>query len=188
MGAPFVWYDVTATPGHADAVREFYDVARLDHRSRHQPRPLQRLDHGGRPALGLGDRSLRRPPGWIPYVRVDDLDVSVDKATSLGATVVAGKAEGPAGTAVTIADPAGAVLSPSGPRSPTRPDHQAQAATGAGLAATPGRPDRPRAATSSGFFGLAAFGGIAATWSSALGGPSPGVRPVPRGSEAGMVT
>ena len=24
MGAPFVWYDVTATPGHADAAREFY--------------------------------------------------------------------------------------------------------------------------------------------------------------------
>jgi predicted enzyme related to lactoylglutathione lyase len=34
----------------------------------------------------------------------------VDKATSLGATVVAGKSDGPAGTAVTIADPGGAVV------------------------------------------------------------------------------
>jgi predicted enzyme related to lactoylglutathione lyase len=45
-----------------------------------------------------------------PYVQVEDLDVAVDKAVSLGATVVAGKADGPAGTAVTIADPGGALV------------------------------------------------------------------------------
>ena len=47
---------------------------------------------------------------WVPYVRVDDLDVAVDKATSLGATVVVDKSDGPAGTAVTIADPGGALV------------------------------------------------------------------------------
>jgi predicted enzyme related to lactoylglutathione lyase len=34
----------------------------------------------------------------------------VDKATSLGATVIAGKTDGPAGTAVTTADPGGALV------------------------------------------------------------------------------
>jgi hypothetical protein len=75
------------------------------------PGPLQRLDPGGRTALGLGHRSRRRHGGsWIPYAQVEDLDVAVDKATSLGATVIAGKTNRPAGTAVTIADPGGAVV------------------------------------------------------------------------------
>jgi predicted enzyme related to lactoylglutathione lyase len=34
----------------------------------------------------------------------------VDKATSLGATVIAGKTDGPAGTVVTTADPGGALV------------------------------------------------------------------------------
>ena len=57
--------------------------------------------------IEAGDATAGR---WVPYVQVDDLDVAVEKAASLGATVVAGKSEGPAGTAVTIADPGGALV------------------------------------------------------------------------------
>ena len=48
--------------------------------------------------------------GWLPYVVVEDLDEAARKAISLGATVIAGAADGPAGTSVTIADPGGARL------------------------------------------------------------------------------
>jgi hypothetical protein len=48
--------------------------------------------------------------GWLPYVVVEDLDEAAKRAVSLGATVVAGPADGPAGTSVTIADPGGARL------------------------------------------------------------------------------
>jgi hypothetical protein len=39
---------------------------------------------------------------------VEDLDEAAKRAVSLGATVIAGPADGPAGTSVTIADPGGA--------------------------------------------------------------------------------
>ena len=48
--------------------------------------------------------------GWLPYVMVQDLDEAAKRAVSLGASVIAGAADGPAGTSVTIADPGGARL------------------------------------------------------------------------------
>ncbi|GIH05263.1 glyoxalase [Rhizocola hellebori] len=47
---------------------------------------------------------------WLPYVVVDDLDQAAKQAVALGATVLAGPTEGPAGTSVRIADPGGAQL------------------------------------------------------------------------------
>lgn len=41
---------------------------------------------------------------------VEDLDEAAKRAVSLGATVVVGPADGPAGASVTIADPGGAQL------------------------------------------------------------------------------
>jgi predicted enzyme related to lactoylglutathione lyase len=43
-------------------------------------------------------------------VVVEDLDEAAKRAVALGATVIAGAADGPAGTSVTIADPGGARL------------------------------------------------------------------------------
>ena len=112
MGASFVWYDVTATPGDADAVREFYGtLLGWTITPDTNPGPYNGwVTNGDQPwasVIEAGDATAGR---WVPYVQVDDLDVAVEKATSLGATVVAGKSEGPAGTAVTIADPGGAVV------------------------------------------------------------------------------
>jgi uncharacterized protein len=112
MGSPFVWYDVTATAERADTVREFYGTLlgwTIGPDANPGPYNGWIMD-GEQPwasVIEAGDATAGR---WVPYVQVDDLDVAVDKATALGATVVAGKTDGPAGTAVTIADPGGALV------------------------------------------------------------------------------
>lgn len=112
MGSPFVWYDVTATADDADTVREFYGTLlgwTIGPDTNPGPYNGWIMD-GDQPwasVVEAGDATAGR---WVPYVQVDDLDVAVDKATSLGATVVAGKTDGPGGTAVTIADPGGALV------------------------------------------------------------------------------
>ena len=51
------------------------------------------------------------PTAWMPYVNVDDLDASTEKAKSLGATVVAEKQEVPShGWFAIIVDPTGATI------------------------------------------------------------------------------
>lgn len=47
---------------------------------------------------------------WVPFVHVDDLDGAVDAAVAAGGTVVLPKTAGPAGHAVTLEDPAGALV------------------------------------------------------------------------------
>jgi predicted enzyme related to lactoylglutathione lyase len=46
-------------------------------------------------------------PGWIPYVEVDNVGAATDRAWGLGAAVLLGPREGPAGWRSVIADPAG---------------------------------------------------------------------------------
>jgi hypothetical protein len=50
------------------------------------------------------------PAGWLPYVEVDDLAASANKAEKLGAKVLKGRTRGPAGDFVVIRDPAGGAL------------------------------------------------------------------------------
>jgi predicted enzyme related to lactoylglutathione lyase len=47
---------------------------------------------------------------WVPYVHVADLDAAVETAVAAGGTVVLPRTAGPAGHAVTLADPAGALI------------------------------------------------------------------------------
>jgi predicted enzyme related to lactoylglutathione lyase len=48
--------------------------------------------------LGAGIVECRSPrPIWLPYVEVDDIDGSTARATELGAAVLLGPREGPAG-------------------------------------------------------------------------------------------
>ena len=65
---------------------------------------------GQQPWAGITQAAEADGSGWLPYVVVEDLDEAAKRAVSLGATVVAGPADGPAGAAVTIADPGGARL------------------------------------------------------------------------------
>ena len=51
------------------------------------------------------------PTAWMPYVLVEDVKTSAEKATSLGASIVKEETEVPnMGSFVVIADPAGATL------------------------------------------------------------------------------
>jgi predicted enzyme related to lactoylglutathione lyase len=112
MGSPFVWYDVTAAEGDADTVREFYGtLLGWTIGSDANPGPYNGwIMDGDQPWASVIEAGAATAGRWVPYVQVDDLDVAVDKAISHGATVVADKADGPAGTAVTIADPGGALV------------------------------------------------------------------------------
>lgn len=62
---------------------------------------------GGLTALGEDDE---RKPQWVPYVPVADLSAAADRAASLGASVVRGPIELPAGSLMVIADPSGAPI------------------------------------------------------------------------------
>jgi hypothetical protein len=112
MSAPFVWYDLTASPADADRAREFY--AKLfgwpivpDS----NPGPYNGLMMDGQqPWAAVVEATDASAGHWIPYVKVDDLEQATTSATSLGGTVVADATDGPAGTAVLIADPAGALV------------------------------------------------------------------------------
>ena len=112
MSTPFVWYDVTAAAGDADRVREFYGTLlgwTIGPDTNPGPYNGWVMD-GDRPWASVIEAGAATAGRWIPYIQVADLDAAVDKATSLGATVVAGATDGPAGTAVTIADPGGAIV------------------------------------------------------------------------------
>jgi predicted enzyme related to lactoylglutathione lyase len=112
MGSPFVWYDVTAAAGDADTVREFYaTLLGWTIGPDTNPGPYNGwIMDGDQPWASVIEAGEATAARWVPYVQVDDLDTAVDKAVSLGATIVADKADGPAGTAVTIADPGGALV------------------------------------------------------------------------------
>ncbi len=112
MGSPFVWYDVTATADQADTVREFYGtVLGWTIGPDTGPGPYNGwITDGDQPWASVIEAGEATAGRWVPYVQVDDLDTAVDKAVALGATVVADRSDGPAGTAVTLADPGGALV------------------------------------------------------------------------------
>ena len=66
------------------------------------------ITDGQQPWAGIVHADTAAGAAWLPYVVVDDLDEAAKRAVSLGATVVAGPADGPAGASVTIADRGGA--------------------------------------------------------------------------------
>ncbi len=68
------------------------------------------ITDGQQPWAGIVQAGPGSPGDWLPYVVVEDLDETAKKAVSLGATVITGPADGPAGSSVTIADPGGAQL------------------------------------------------------------------------------
>lgn len=108
--SPFVWFDLAARSDDADTATEFYR-ALFDW-------PAQADRHGPYRAWFQGDSmpwaavvaSEDLPPGWLPYVRVGDLDTATATAVDHGAEVLVPANDGPAGTAAVIRDPAGAHL------------------------------------------------------------------------------
>jgi uncharacterized protein len=106
----FMWFDLSAPD--ASQAREFY-VALLGWAiaPAGDAGPYQAwITDGQQPWAGIVQADPAAGAGWLPYVVVGDLDEAAKRAVSLGATVIAGPAEGPAGAAVTITDPGGARL------------------------------------------------------------------------------
>lgn len=103
MGAPFVWFDLTADDGGtvADFYRDLFgwpvgpgagDYAGW-------------FSDGGQPWAGVVPDGAAPSGRWVPYVVVGDLDAATKQAVALGGRVVRDKATGPAGTSVLVADP-----------------------------------------------------------------------------------
>jgi len=105
-----MWFDLNA--GDSVQAREFYStmfgwaVAAAENAEPYRAW----ISDGQQPWAGIVQAATADRAGWMPYVVVEDLDDAARRATSLGATVIAGPADGPAGTSVTIADPGGAQL------------------------------------------------------------------------------
>jgi predicted enzyme related to lactoylglutathione lyase len=105
-----MWFDVTTTD--ADQVREFYAALfewPVAPEADAGPYRGWIID-GEQPWAGVVHAEPATAGRWVPYVVVDDLADATKRAVSLGATVVRDATDGPAGTAVTIADPGGAHL------------------------------------------------------------------------------
>jgi predicted enzyme related to lactoylglutathione lyase len=110
VSAQFMWFDLSAAD--VGPAREFYSnllgwtVAPAEDAGRYQAWVMD----GQRPWAGIAQADPAAADAWLPYVVVEDLDEATKRAVSLGATVVVGVTDGPAGASVTIADPGGARL------------------------------------------------------------------------------
>ncbi len=110
MAGQFMWFDLVSPD--AGQAREFYSamfgwaVAPAENAGEYQAW----ITDGQQPWAGITAAGPASGGGCLPYVVVEDLEEAAKRAASLGATVIAGPADGPAGAAVTIADPGGARL------------------------------------------------------------------------------
>ncbi len=75
------------------------------------------LGFGGEIGAGVVECGVERPL-WLPYVDVDRIDVATQRALALGATVLLGPREGPAGWRSVISTPAAAELALWQPKEP----------------------------------------------------------------------
>ena len=64
------------------------------------------LDPGDRLSGGVVECPTRRPL-WLPYIAVPDVTAATERARALGATVLLGTREGPAGWRSVVSAPAG---------------------------------------------------------------------------------
>jgi uncharacterized protein len=116
MPGQFMWFDLNAAD--TGQARDFYNglfgwaVAPAGNAGPYQAWIID----GQQPWAGIVQAATGDGGGWLPYVVVEDLDEAAKRAVSLGATVIAGPTDGPAGAAVTIADPGGARLALFKPR------------------------------------------------------------------------
>src|SRR5882724_8649418 len=92
MSAPFVWYDLTASPAEADRVREFYaELFGWPIAPDSNPGPYNGLMMDGeQPWAAVVEATDASAGHWVPYVKVDDLEKATTSATALGGRIVAG--------------------------------------------------------------------------------------------------
>lgn len=108
MGAPFVWFDLTAEDG--GGVGEFYRDLFGWSVGPGAGGYQAWITDGEQPWAGVLPAGAAPAGRWVPYVVVDDLEAAAKQAVALGGRVVQDRTTGPAGTSVLVADPGGAVL------------------------------------------------------------------------------
>jgi len=113
MHGQFIWYELTTTD--VDAAKKFYPtftgwgVQPFDN-------DYTMFTTGGVPIAGIFKLTdeLRQqgvPPNWMPYVEVDNVDTTTEKAKSLGGQVRYGPNDVPTvGRIAVLSDPQGAVF------------------------------------------------------------------------------
>ena len=104
MTTPFIWFDHRSDAPSAAAT--FYETLLGWARPKSAPAGMTAFGDE-KPWSGMV-ASEGIPAGWLPYAKVDDLDAAVQRAESLGASVVKARTRGPAGDFVVLTDPAGA--------------------------------------------------------------------------------
>jgi predicted enzyme related to lactoylglutathione lyase len=107
MAGPFVFFDLR-TPDVAES-RAFY-TRLFGWTATDGPAPM--IEDDGVPWAGFTPLAAddTRPPQWVPYAPVGDLDQATEEAIALGATLVRGRTELPVGSLTVIEDPAGATI------------------------------------------------------------------------------
>jgi uncharacterized protein len=106
MSEAFVWFH-----NSSDKPKEsitFYEKL-LGWEATEGPSGMVMFGAAKRPFAALGDRN-GDAAGWLPYVRVDDVDAATQKAVRLGAVLIKEKTRGPAGQFAVVRDPGGAAV------------------------------------------------------------------------------
>ena len=103
MGAPFVWFDLTADDG--ERVGDFYRGLFGWPMGQGAGDYAGWFTDDGQPWAGVVAGAAVPAGRWVPYVVVADLDVATKQAVALGGRVVRDSSTGPAGTSVLVADP-----------------------------------------------------------------------------------
>ena len=98
--AGFVWFDNRSA--NPDSTTRFY-ADLLGWSASDGPGMSMFAGESG-PVAGVSEGA----GGWLPYAQVDDVEVAVEKAVSLGATTLQPIVQGPAGRFAVVQDPGGA--------------------------------------------------------------------------------
>lgn len=107
MSKNFVWFDNRSSAPEKSVA--FYE-ALLGWKTMPEGPPGMTMFAGGEgPFAGVSD-AAGDVKGWIVYAEVKDVDAATERATGLGAKVVAPRTKGPAGDFTVIQDPGGATL------------------------------------------------------------------------------
>lgn len=107
MPNPLVWFDHRSD--NPSSAGKFYEELLNWKRADNSPPGMTVVGGGQRAWSGMA-ASETLPPGWLPYVQVNDLETSVSQAKTLGAKVLKNKTRGPAGNFVVLKDLAGGVV------------------------------------------------------------------------------
>ncbi len=106
MSEGFVWFHNASEKPEASVA--FYEKF-LGWKAAGGPPGMTMFAGAAGPFAGVGAKE-KGVEGWVPYVKVADVDEAAERARAAGAKIVAPRAKGPAGDYVVIRDPGGATL------------------------------------------------------------------------------